>query len=132
PDLVSSLDLFPTLLDFAGAPIPPGRVGLDLRHALESGAAVPRTELIGAMQKARPVAVDGQPQPWAKWGYYIRTPRWHYLQYPEEKREQLFDMQADPREHHDLAATHPKQIEAFRKQIGAWKVAMPSPASPAP
>jgi uncharacterized sulfatase len=131
PDLVSSLDLFPTLLGFAGAPIPTSAVGLDLRPALESGTPVPRAELIGVMQKVRPVAVDRTPLPWAKRAYYIRTPQWHYLQYPEEKREQLFDIQADPREQHDLTATHPEQIEAFRKQIEAWKVASPPPASPA-
>jgi uncharacterized sulfatase len=123
PDLVSSLDLFPTLLDFAGAPIPSNRVGIDLRSAIETGHPVPRTELIGAMEKVRPISLDRAPQRWAKRAYFIRSPRWHYVQYPDENREQLFDIQADPRERHEIAQANPDQVQAFRKVLEAWKAA---------
>jgi arylsulfatase A len=119
-DLVSLLDLFPTLLDFAGVPIPEGRPGIDLRAAIEQGTPVPRTELIGAIQRVRPVTVGGPPKPNTRRAYFLRSPRWHYALYPETKTEQLFDLQADPREQNDVAVAHPTEVDEFKKRIERW------------
>jgi arylsulfatase A len=124
-DLVSSLDLFPTLLDYAGVTVPPGRVGIDLRSAIEEGTQVPRSALIGAVQRVRPVSLDRSPGSQSKLAYFVRTPKWHYLQYPFEKREQLFDIASDPREQRDVAGANPKVIAEQRQRLEAWKAEMP-------
>jgi uncharacterized sulfatase len=46
-ELVSTVDVFPTLLDYAGASAPPDRPGHSLRPLLEGGAAWPRKSVIG-------------------------------------------------------------------------------------
>lgn len=119
-DIVSLLDVFPTLLDFAGVAIPGGLPGLDLRAAIEQGTPVARTELIGAVQRVRPVTVGGPPKPTAHRAYFLRTPQWHYALYPESKTEQLFDVKADPREKNDVAASHPAEVAEFKQRIERW------------
>ena len=52
-DFVSVEDLFPTLLNYAGASPLPDRRGIDLRPLLESGDPVPRDALLGAMEGMR-------------------------------------------------------------------------------
>lgn len=127
-DLVSSLDLFPTLLDYAGAPLPPGRAGIDLRSAIEEGREVPRTELIGAVGRVRPIPIGRAPRPVSKLGYFVRTPRWHYVQFPLEKLEQLFDVVADPGEEHDMVGSHPEVAAELRQRLEAWKKEQPGGA----
>jgi uncharacterized sulfatase len=119
-DLVSALDLFPTLLAYAGVAPPEKIAGIDLRPAIEGGAPVPRTELVGEMAYARPIAV-GQPRTPAKHAYFVRSAKWHYVDYPNEEQQQLFDLHADPRELHDVAAEEPALIEDFRARIERWK-----------
>jgi arylsulfatase A-like enzyme len=121
PDLVSSLDLFPTLLDFAGVPIPGDRPGIDLRPALEQGTAVPRTEIIGSVQRVRPVSVDGTPRRTVRQAYFVRSPKWHYAWYPEQGTEQLFDVQSDPREQRDLARARPRETAELKALVERWK-----------
>src|SRR5690606_25801320 len=62
-DLVSLNDLFPTLLDYAGVTTTRELPGIDLRSAIEQGTPVPRTELIGAMERVRPVRSGRPPLP---------------------------------------------------------------------
>ena len=119
-DLVSLLDVFPTLLDFAGVPIPAGLPGLDLRDAISKGTPVPRTELIGAVQRVRPVTTGGPPKATARRAYFLRSPRWHYVFFPDTKSSQLFDVQADPREQRDVAPGHPAEVQKLRKRIERW------------
>ena len=130
-DLVSSLDLFPTLLDFAGVPRPADRVGIDLRPALERGAAVPRTEIVGVMLRTRPISVGQPPKPQARRAYFVRSARWHYAQYAEEGTEQLFDLKTDPRELHDVVTDHPEEAQGFRERIERWQSERSTTGGPA-
>jgi uncharacterized sulfatase len=119
-DLVSSVDLFPTLLDYAGAPPPADsdRPGVDLRGSLEGEPAALRSELIGTAAALRSDR-DGEP----RGGSFLRTQRWHYLRF-NDGREALFDLEADPDEKRDIAAQHPDVTRTSRERIRRWKQRM--------
>jgi len=109
-DLVSSLDLFPTILDYAGLDPPSDRRGRSLREALESGAPFGRESVVGFYQLA------GRPR---NTGYFVRTKRWRYIAF-QDGSEELYEIERDPFEEHDVAALHPAVVEAQRTRIAAW------------
>jgi uncharacterized sulfatase len=126
-DLVSGLDVYPTILDYAGVPVPPGRLGLDLRPAVEEGAPVGRSELIGYMAGVRPhLERPGGSSPDAGTeAYFLRDPRWHYVWYPKIGDDQLYDLVEDPNEKRNLVAEQPERWREFRRRIDAWREALP-------
>jgi arylsulfatase A-like enzyme len=117
-DLVSLVDLFPTFLGYAGAPAPSNRPGVDLRPTLEGKAVSTRTDIIGTATALRSDRA-GEPAG----GAFLRTRRWHYLWYKDD-REALFDLNTDPDEEHDVAARHPDVRRKFRNRIRLWSEAM--------
>ena len=137
-DLVSTLDVFPTLLDYAGVPVPGNRVGVSLRPRIEGRAGPPHGELVGHMQNATPhLGGDGAPDAPAAQAYFLRNARWHYVWYPERGDDQLYDVQADPEERKNVLAEHPELAEEFRRRIRAWEEGLPpaleaGPAGSAP
>lgn len=112
--LISTVDLFPTLLAFAGARAPANREGRDLLPVVVDGAPGPREALIGTAATLRTDA-EGRPAG----GAFLRDPRWHYLWY-NDGREALYDLAQDPHERRDVADLHPERVAGFRAQIGAW------------
>ncbi|KQV12394.1 MULTISPECIES: sulfatase/phosphatase domain-containing protein [unclassified Kitasatospora] len=94
-EIVELRDLMPTLLDFAGLPIPDGVEGRSLlpvvKQPLVKGAPVVRSYLHGEH------TLFGQSLQW------ITTDRWKYCWMSGNGHEQLFDLAADPTESHDLA-----------------------------
>jgi arylsulfatase A-like enzyme len=119
-DLVEAIDLVPTFLEAAGAPIPEHRLeGVSLAPLLEG--RTPETwrkavfsEIDYAIYEARnmlKVDVDDAR------GYMIRTERWKYVHfklYPP----QLFDLQTDPQEFVDLGRSEDHaQIRADLKEM---------------
>lgn len=90
-DLVSLIDLYPTLLDFAGASWN-GAQGLSLRPAIEQGQPVPRDQVAVEFAGVNNVS------------YTMRTVRWSRYKYgfniggPDE----LYDLVADPHETRNL------------------------------
>jgi arylsulfatase A-like enzyme len=122
-ELVSTLDLYPTLLDYAGAPPVPRRLGRSLRPLLEGRSAGWRDALVGYQMTVRsdtPEGVrigDGRP---VAGGHFVRTARWHLLDWDEREAE-LYDVAADPEEQRDLAPRHPEVVEELRRRIRAWE-----------
>lgn len=85
---VSLVDLYPTLLGYAGLPYPPVD-GLDLRPYLESGE-VPAHPGVRAEYKEEPDRL--------RYKAWI-TERYKLVVYPGETFGELYDLAADPHEH---------------------------------
>jgi uncharacterized sulfatase len=118
--LISISDLFPTLLEAAGAPVPPDRIGHSLWPFLEGRAGPPRSELVGWTH-----AVRDAPGGRILGGFFWRDDRWHLLQ-PEGRPIELYDLAADPREANDVAEAHPDVVARGVRAIREWQRALPS------
>lgn len=122
PELVSVLDLMPTLLDYAGLAKPEGRIGQSLRPLLEGGADPLHEELVSAMSGFRPKQ-EWPPSP-AETAiglleedvYSVRTRKWGYVYYVTRGVEELYDLAADPRQEHDVHAEYPREVAELRRR----------------
>ena len=108
--LVLSIDVAPTLLDLVGAAIPVEFEGQSLlrgpRDADEPvfsfGTYVPREERTIGTQRS-----------------VLRGP-WRYVINTLDGVEEIFDHRDDPREAHNVAATHPEEREALRRLLAEF------------
>ena len=118
-DLVSSTDIVPTILDYAGIKSPEDIPGLSLRPVLEGNAeAVSRNHLIGEITQHRSENdVMGRNVE----GYYVRTVDWHFMWYVTDNKVALYNMKADPLSDHNVVNEHPDLVEKFKMDIETWK-----------
>lgn len=118
-NLVSSLEITPTLCDCAGIPPPPKMRGWSLRDSLAGRAEHPREFL------AIEIPVDA--------GRVLRTPKYKYVTYAGDTLDQLFDMRADPGETRNLATRDDMApvIEEHRQLLRRWEQTLePAPNQP--
>jgi len=130
--LVSTADLVPTILDYAGAPIPAHLAGTSLRPIIEGKAVPERAFVIGsvdALRRVKPMHLSSfdefrtrreEMRPAAR-AFHLRSRDWHYLWYESDEREELFDLARDPDEEFDVSADHPDRVARFRAEIESWK-----------
>jgi arylsulfatase A-like enzyme len=122
---VVSNDLYPTLLELAGVPVPAGQAvdALSLVPLLDRKGAVPERSLFWhyphySNQGGRP-------------GGALRDGNYKLVEFFEDSRVELYDLASDPAELHDLAAAQPERAEEMRKRLAGWRAAvgaqMPSP-----
>ena len=118
---VEAVDVVPTILDALGLAQPTHRVeGRSLRPLLH-GEEAPEwrdfvySELDYSFKQARLLVGRGPQEARA---FSIRTGRWRYV-YWLNAPEQLYDLQADPQEFHDLgrSASHAGVRETLRQQL---------------
>ena len=118
---VESVDLVPTVLEVLGLPAPAhrleGRSLLPLLHgeAVADWRDATYSELDFAYREARLLLGKGVHE---CRGFSLRDARWRYVWWLSE-REQLWDLQADPEQFHDLgadASTEPVRA-AFRTRL---------------
>ncbi|TDD00172.1 DUF4976 domain-containing protein [Nonomuraea deserti] len=113
-ELVELTDLAPTILDLAGLePDPLARPHLGNPHVPRQLPALPGSSLLPLCQGLdldwrTAVYVQSNNNHWEasprSWSRTIRTARHRYTRYFGGGGEQLFDLEADPDEQHDLAA----------------------------
>lgn len=138
--LVDSVDVFPTVLDYAGLPIPEDLAGTSLRPLIEEPELEGRHAIFGAVYLQQ--REHGRPEEDA-YALYASTPEWKYIVYlqdvdgDEDKLttgllaapfrrsrgdEDLFHLPDDPYELTNLAAdeAHAERIEALRGELLAW------------
>jgi arylsulfatase A-like enzyme len=94
------VDLWATITDVCGLPADPRWQG----RSLVGGGAAGR--------RAYFYRHDG--------GYGVREGRYKYVWDYKDDCERLFDVEADPRERHDLAADEPGRCAALRRRVMAW------------
>jgi uncharacterized sulfatase len=142
--LVSTVDLFPTLLDYAGAPQKNDRSGRSLRPLVQEGTGWRRDRVIGSgpyhLCDAAPSAKLGGlaseiEEPAAEcdrfgtegaWelldtrSYFLRDRDWWYVWHRRRGVDRLYDARRDPRAQRDLAPRYPKVVRRLRSQIREW------------
>ena len=122
--LVEAIDLAPTFLDWAGgAPEPHRLEGRSLAPLLNSGMPPDWREAVFcdsdfALRHARKTL--GLEVDEAR-GFMVRTAKWKYVHF-ERFSPQLFDLEADPAELHDLGTSpaHAEQREAMKERLFQW------------
>ncbi len=143
--LVSSVDIYPTILDFANVEIPNTASGQSLRPLIEGKTKTGRQQLFGAIYPAFVTKGDERPER-DIYALYVRDDRWKYIlylqdvveernrsyfriqsiatNYPTRSRgdEDLYDLKNDPHELKNLAA-HAEQstrMANMRKAVLDW------------
>jgi arylsulfatase A-like enzyme len=127
--MVSSMDIAPTLLAAAGGEAPAERPfdGVDLLPYLTgTNRGVPHPLLcwenrpwLGPRGKQRPVP--------GKYNRAIRKGRWKLIRLAEDTEWQLFDLDADPGEQHDMATERPEIVRDLEAGYQHWRASMTDP-----
>ena len=131
PELVSSIDIVPTMLAAANAPIPDGLPGLNLMPNMTSGDSIDRDTIFGE-SFAHDIADIENPEASLLFRWAIRGNHKLLLTYDgevnryktthprDEKRPQLFDLIADPHEKSNIAGEQPDVVADLVKRIDDW------------
>jgi len=112
--LVSSLDVFPTILDFAGVPALAQFMGKSLRPILSDPSATVRDHVVSECV--------GPPEKRLGTGHrMVRTDRFKYI-LSSSNEEAFFDLQSDPYEMKNLIGetSQKDEIERHRKMLQEW------------
>jgi arylsulfatase A-like enzyme len=127
-ELVSGLDLMPTLLELAGVAAPEGLSGRSAAPLLARGteewpdAIYGETAALSERPGVDPPLAQAELDPEdllvVKW---VRTHRWKYACYSNDLDE-LYDLGTDPWETRNLAVSpeHSGVVESFRARLLAW------------
>ena len=107
--LVSGLDVVPTLCDYAGIQAPPNMRGLSVRPLLEGTSEQWRSHIVSEMP--------------GNVGRMVRTNQYKYITYVDDPVDQLFDMENDPGEKHNLAggSKHASEVSDHRRLLREWE-----------
>ena len=100
--LFEQIDLYPTLAELCGLPIPDHCQGRSAASLIDQPEQQLRDEIYCLRGKA----------------HLLRTARWAYLEYPDESAE-LYDMQADPQQFTNLVADprHANSLAQMRQRL---------------
>jgi arylsulfatase A-like enzyme len=82
------MDLFPTVCDLAGIPVPAGLDGKSLKGTIKGKSKGVRDRLFSCYKDVQRA---------------IRDNRWKLIRYPNIDKTQLFDLRTDPAEMKDLS-----------------------------
>lgn len=107
-ELVSQVDVLPTVLDLLEIPSPPAIDGVSLVPALR-GASMPERELYA--ESMYPTRFGWSP---------LRMVRDTRLKYIDAPRPELYDLATDPFELHDIALQRPDVIAGMRARLAAF------------
>ncbi len=143
-ELVSTVDLYPTLLDFAGLPVPARAAGRSLEPWILGGPPAGREILFGALYPRKRLSKPRAPAENA-YALYARTGEWKYVLYlealdaqanddlgihhrlgppllREAADEDLYFLPEDPHEERDLAGEpgNAERLREFRASLSAW------------
>ena len=137
PTPISGIDLYPTLASVAGATVPPTHAldGVDLRAHWE-GAGAPKRDALywhfpAYLEAGRGLGLG----PWRTTPVsVIRKGRYKLLEFFEDGRLELYDLNKDKDEGHNLVEREPDRAKALHADLVAWRqrVGAPVPAQPNP
>lgn len=106
--LINLSDIFPTLCELTGTPIP---------------ATVQAKSLVPLLRHQTDRIHDHAYGTFTDTQRMICDERWKYILYPKVGREQLFDLQNDPNEMHDLSteSAHAAKRDDLKARLHAWR-----------
>jgi len=125
---VTSVDFYPTILEMAGAPAPPG-------HVVDGQSIVPLLKQTGTLNRKAiywhyphyNIAGEAGIKPHG----VVRCGRYKLLEFYEDRRVELYDLESDLSEKNDLAAKMPEKAAELRNMLHEWLTAvgaqMPTP-----
>lgn len=119
--LVGLIDLFPTLCDYGGLPIPPGLHGESLLPWLRGEAGPLREHVVSEWFTEWNFTAEP--------GRMLRTERYKYMRYIEGGGEELYDLTADPGETRTLIHD-PAHAEALARHRALLKAHVEATADP--
>lgn len=131
PDLVSSIDLVPTMLKAAGAKVPDNLPGLDLLPLTADGKALGRDEVFGESYAHDVADLDDLERSLLyRW---VIAGRWKLLLSYDGKVNRyaavhdrtnavpaLYDLLDDPFESHNVAAQHADVVKELNQKLNDW------------
>lgn len=123
---VSTLDLLPTLTDMAGikSPAKAGTDGLSLASLLQTGTPPQRDTFFWHNPAPRPASTaDG-------FSSAIRMGNWKLLDFPTEKRVELYDLTTDPGESKNLADSRPEDRDRLLAKLNTWRAEVGASTTP--
>ncbi|SDD00589.1 Arylsulfatase A [Niabella drilacis] len=110
---VSAEDFFPTVLEIAGVP---------LKTAIDGVSYVPVLKNPSGVRNGRPLLFH-YPNRWTAnedegyaWSGAMRLGKWKLVYLMKQQKLELYDMEKDLAEQHDLAASHQQQLKALAKR----------------
>ena len=115
--VVSGLDITPTLCDYAGIRPPAHMRGVSLRGILEASGRLSRDFIVSEVS--------------TNTGRMVRTEGYKYITYKDNLVEQLFDMKTDPGETKNLAASsrYASTLAEHRTLLKHWEARLDVPSS---
>ncbi|MFP4499644.1 MAG: sulfatase [Candidatus Hydrogenedentota bacterium] len=120
-----SMDLFPTVHEFTGVPMPEGHTidGVSLAKLLTGKEPLPERTLFWRFRRQAAVRQGSwklvlMPPAKGKRGKDVGEDT------PPEKDAHLFHLGNDPGEEHDLSAEHPERVAAMRSALETWEARM--------
>jgi arylsulfatase A-like enzyme len=99
--LVYLMDVFPTVCELIGSPVPSGIDARSLAPVISGKAGVSREYLFTAYRDVQ---------------RSIRDQHWKLIRYPKINLSQLFDLKSDPHEMKNLA-DDPKQAQKLNQMV---------------
>lgn len=116
-DLVSSIDLAPTMLSAAGVKVPAQLPGLSLLDAAADKAKVKRDAVFGELYVHTAVDID---KPALNLTHrWVRQNDWKLI-VPAKGSPELYDVAHDPFEEKNLAADHAERVKQLTAVLDTW------------
>ena len=132
PERISSLDIYPTILAAAQAPVPSELAGLNLLPYLESGEGIPRQTLYGEAFGHDIQDID-DPESSLLNRWCIDGDWKLIVSYTDDLQggsarvrqahlhpPQLFQLKNDPEEENNVAAQHPERVQQLKQKLQSW------------
>jgi arylsulfatase A-like enzyme len=119
--LVYSFDLFPTLCELAGIAIPHTCEGHSLFALMHGHKTAHRDTIFSAYQRSQ-----GESRQYQR---MVRDKRYKLIEYvvDDGRQTQMFDLESDPWERHNLADQHPDEVARLRALLAWWQAQTDDP-----